>query len=171
MKRSDDEESLGEVLDREQGRKLRLLSTTKNSEQVCVFKPPEYKSILFTFDSIQTLLKSHRIGGLHQQKIRVIVVTSILGLLPEGDHKQSDIQYTPENTPSSWLFEYKYIQGRDIITKNLNAGTLKEFINVKKEDMEVFEDIFHNELLDAIKNVEKDLNDDNTDTIDNGLEK
>ena len=64
----------------------------KNSESVCKFKAPENITLFFSFDNIQTLLKSHRIGGPNQKEILVIVVCSILCYLPEGHKRISEIQ-------------------------------------------------------------------------------
>jgi hypothetical protein len=50
----------------------------QNSKSVCKFKP-HTKSTFFSFDNIQTLLKSHRIGG-DQRHTLAIVVCSILCL-------------------------------------------------------------------------------------------
>ena len=57
----------------------------KNSESVCLFKAPENVTLFFSYDNIQTLLKSHRVGGSHQSKVLAIVVCSILCLLPDGE--------------------------------------------------------------------------------------
>ena len=58
------------------------------------------------------------------------------------------------------------MRGKGILTRNLNANALKACIDVEKEEMNIFEEIFHNELLDAIRHVENDLNQDDIDTID-----
>lgn len=69
----------------------------KNSESVCIFKAPEMATLFFSFDNIQKLLKSHRIGGTHQKKVFAVIVCSILCLLPDGEFKQSLMQYTLNN--------------------------------------------------------------------------
>ena len=45
-----------------------LESILKNSQEICIFKPPEKLTLFFTFDNIQKLLKSHRIGGQNQKR-------------------------------------------------------------------------------------------------------
>ena len=44
-------------------------SVLKTSEKTCKFSPPGKSPLFFSFDNIQTLLKSHRIGGDHQKKV------------------------------------------------------------------------------------------------------
>ena len=40
-----------------------------NSEDVCKFSAPEKAFLFYSYDNIQTLLKSYRIGGNHQKKV------------------------------------------------------------------------------------------------------
>jgi hypothetical protein len=93
-------------------------------------------------------------------------VCSILCLLPEGNKKKSEIQYTCENTPANWLFQYKYQPEKNVLIKNLNAKTLKDCIQVDTEDMKVFEDIFNKDLENAMEYVKNDLSEDCQDSID-----
>ena len=79
----------------------------------------------FSYDNIQTLLKSHRVGGNHQNKVLVIVVCSILCLLPDGEEKKSLMQYVSEFCPANWYSEYQYEQKKQIFIEKLNTDTLK----------------------------------------------
>ena len=45
-----------------------LEKVLQNSEIACEFETPEKSSLFFSFDNIQTLFKSHRIGGEEQKK-------------------------------------------------------------------------------------------------------
>ena len=86
-------------------------------------------TLFFTFNNIQTLLKSHRIGGEHQRKILAIVVCSILCTSWEKD---LNIQFLHVNSPASWDTTYKYEpknhifidikEALDFVTKDMNES-------------------------------------------------
>ena len=78
-----------QVFSRQGGKSTRpvLEDILKQSEEICQFREPVGSTLFFSFDNIQTLLKSHRIGGEQQKKALAIVVTSILAQMPDGDMK------------------------------------------------------------------------------------
>ena len=49
-----------------------LEKVLQNSEIACEFEAPEKSSLFFSFDNIQTLFKSHMIGGEEQKKVLAI---------------------------------------------------------------------------------------------------
>ena len=138
----------------------------KNSESIYNFLAPENCSLFFTFDNIQTLLNSHRIGGEHQKKILAIVVCSILCLLPDGEGKKSEVQYTYENCPANWLFHYQYQPESKVFNKNINATIMKECLTIDTEESNIFEQIFENDLEKAINFVQNDMNENLQDSVD-----
>ena len=113
-----------------------LENILKNSESVCKFQANEGSSLFFTFDNIQTLLKSHRIGGEHQKKVLTIVVCSALCLQPDGE-KKSKIQYEYQNCPAYWLMEYKYQAETQVFDKSINIDVLKNCIQLETEDLNI----------------------------------
>ena len=148
------------------GNRNSLEQILKNSENVCKFISPEKSTLFFTFDNIQTLLKSHRIGGEQQSKILVIVVCSILCLQPDGEQKQSEIQYTCENAPATWLYQYKYDLQKKIIGQNISAAHLKDCIAISDSDRDIFEKIFEEDIKTALDFVKNDMNDNFEDSVD-----
>ena len=136
----------------------------KNSEGVCKFSTPEKRFLLFSFDNIQKLLKSYRIGGNHQKKILAIVVCSILCLL-FGD-ENCELQFKYENCPATWYSEYSYVKEKNIFVQQLDANTLKECIKVNEEDTKVINDYFESELKDALDAVSKDMDENLQDSVD-----
>ena len=142
-----------------------LENILKNSEDICKFEAPEHVTLLFSFDNIQTLLKSHRIGGEHQKKILAIVVCSIMCLMPDGKMK-SQIQYACENTPANWYSKYKYDSNKSMFVEELDASSLKNCLNMKEEELDIFNEVFEKDLKDALDFVEKDMGVDQQDTID-----
>ena len=142
-----------------------LEKVLKNSESVCKFKAPEHVTLLFSYDNIQTLLKTHRIGGAEQKKILTIVVCSILCLMPDGE-QLSQIQYSHKNTPANWYSEYTFEPEKKVFIEDLNATTLKECLNLEKEEMDIFNEIFEKDLEDALEFVKNDIDENNQDSID-----
>ena len=142
-----------------------LEAVLKNSESVCKFEAPENTTLFFSFDNIQTLLKSHRIGGAQQMKVLAIVVCSILCLMPDGD-KPSDIQYKLENTPAYWYSQYIYEATKKVVIQELNTSTLKDCLKLDKEETDIFNDFFEKDLKIALDFVENDLDDNQQDSID-----
>ena len=106
----------------------------KNSESVCIFKAPELTTLFFSFDNIQKLLKSHRIGGNHQKKVLAVIVCSILCLLPDGECKNT-IQYAVKNSPASWYSNYRFEAG--LVIEDISTESLKKCIKLSKEDYDV----------------------------------
>ena len=125
--------------------------------------PPPKSTLFFTFDNIQTLLKSHRIGGEHQKKILAIVVCSILCTTWE---KESNVQFAKENTPANWYTSYKYELKKDVYVAKLSSTALKECLTVSDEDEKLFNSIFETDIKEALDFVGKDMNENNEDTID-----
>ena len=136
-----------------------------NSEEVCKFKAPEMKTLFFSFDNIQTLLKSHRIGGFHQKKILAVVVCSIMCLLPDGE-EICKLQYSHENTPANWYSRYKFEPEKKIFTDNLSLSALKKCIKLDEEDVKIFNEIFESDLHTALMFVKNDLDENFQDSID-----
>ena len=135
----------------------------KNSESVCTFKAPDMTTLFFSFDNIQKLLKSHRIGGNHQKKVLAVIVCSILCLLPDGECKNT-LQYAVKNSPASWYSNYKFEAG--LVIEDISTETLKKCIKVSEEDHDVFNKVFENDLKDAIEYVKNDMNENQEDNID-----
>ena len=80
-----------------------------NSADVCKFSAPDKAFLFYSYDNIQTLLKSYRIGGNHPKKVLAIVVCSILRLMfMSEDGKHSELQFKHENSPANWYMEYTY---------------------------------------------------------------
>ena len=142
-----------------------------NSEEICTFKAPENAFLFFSFDNIQTHLKSYRIGGNKQKKALAIVVCSILCLVFESESesevdKPCTIQYNHENTPANWCTEYAYIAEKDIFVDKLSSSTLKKCIQLKKEELEILDEFFEKELKDALDIVNRDMGQNNLDSVD-----
>ena len=135
----------------------------KNSESVCIFKAPELTTLFFSFDNIQKLLKSHRIGGNHQKKVLAVIVCSILCLLPDGECKNT-IQYAVKNSPASWYSNYRFEAG--LVIEDISTESLKKCIKLSKEDYDVFKNVFHNDLKGAIEYVKNDIINGHEDSID-----
>ena len=122
-------------------------------------------TLLFSYDNIQTLLKSHRIGGAQQKKILTIVVCSILCLMPDGE-QLSNIQYSHENTPANWYSEYIFEPEKNMFIEDLNSTTLKECLNLEKEEIDIFNEIFEKDLEHALEFVKNDIDENQQDSID-----
>ena len=129
-----------QVFSKQGGKSTRpvLENILKNSEDICKFTEPVGSTIFFTFDNIQTLLKSHRICGDNQKKALAIVVTSILCLKPDGDDKKSMIQYKTENCPAAWLYQYKFNPENNCFSQKIDTKILKETLVLDEEDLKVF---------------------------------
>ena len=132
----------------------------KNSEKALKFKAPEMLTLFFSFDNIQTLLKSHRVGGEHQQKILAVVVCSIL-CLAWGE--ESYIQFASKNCPAYWYSNYKFEPKNKVFIESLSASTLKKCLEITDEESKVFNDFFENDLQDAL---DFDIQENNKDSID-----
>ena len=150
-----------QVFSKQGGKSTRpvLENILKNSEDSCKFTEPVGSSIFFTFDNIQTLLKSHRICGENQKKALAIVVTSILCLKPDGDEKKSSIQYKTENCPAAWLYQYKFNTENNCLIQRIDTAILKESMALDEEDLKLFEQYFEKELEKAIEYVKNDIQD------------
>lgn len=109
--------------------------------------------------------KSHGIGGAQQKKILTIVVGSILCLMPDGV-QLSSIQYSHENTPANWYSEYIFEPEKKIFIKDLNSTTLKECLNIEKEEIDIFNEIFEKDLEHALEFVKNDIDENQQDSID-----
>ena len=141
-----------------------LEKVLKNSEEICAFSAPEKTFLFFSFDNIQKLLKSYRIGGNHQKKILAIVVCSILCLF-FGD-KKCELQYKQENSPAHWYSEYTYVAGKQIFVQQLSSNILKKCVKVDEEDNKVINDFFENELKEALDAVTNDMDENQQDSVD-----
>lgn len=64
----------------------------KNSEVSCRYSAPEKAFLYYSFDNIQKLLKSYRIGGNHQKKVLAIVVCSILCMLFDNGNCSTNVR-------------------------------------------------------------------------------
>ena len=142
-----------------------LENILNNSVSICKFVEPKNFSLFFSFDNIQKLLKSHKVGGENQKKVLAIVVCSILCLKSDGQ-KQSDVQYRNENCPSYWLYDYKYNAETLLFNKCLDSAVLKNCVNLTEREVEMFEDIFEKELHQALDYVKQDMNENMQDSID-----
>ena len=105
----------------------------KNSEESLTFSAPEKSFLYFSFDNIQKLLKSYRIGGNHQHKVLAIVVCSILCLLFENGDKKCDLQYMWENTPALWYSEYTHVEDKDVYVDKLSTDTLQQCAKIREK--------------------------------------
>ena len=157
-----------QVFSRQGGKSTRpvLEDILKQSEEICQFREPVGSTLFFSFDNIQTLLKSHRIGGEHQKKALAIVVTSILSQMPDGDLKKSKIQYKTENCPGNWLYQYQYNAENKCLSQKIDTSVLKSCLAFNEEDHKLFEEYFEKELEDAIEFVKNDMEDDLQDSVD-----
>ena len=136
-----------------------------NSFDKCKFVEPKNISLFFSFDNIQKLLKSYRIGGSNQDKPLAVVVTSVLAMLPDGK-KESNIQYIAENSPENWFHDVKIDNKKQIPFENLDPSVLKSTIKNIKEESPKLSKIFIDGLATAIAYVEKDMESNETDSID-----
>ena len=157
-----------QVFSRQGGKSTRpvLEDILKQSEEICQFREPVGSTLFFSFDNIQTLLKSHRIGGEHQKKALAIVVTSILSQMPDGDLKKSKIQYKTENCPGNWLYQYQYNAENKCLSQKIDTSVLKSCLAFNEEDHKLFEEYFEKELEDAIEFVKDDMEDNLQDSVD-----
>ena len=135
----------------------------KNSEDALKFKAPEILTLFFSFDNIQTLLKSHRVGGEHQQKILAVVVCSIL-CLAWGE--ESYIQFATKNCPAYWYSNYKFEPKNNVFIESLSSSTLKKCLDITAEEAKIFNDFFENDIQDALDFVANDIQENNEDSID-----
>ena len=69
---------------------------------------PKKVTVFLSFDNIQKMLMTHRLGAVSESKPLVVVVTSALATLPEGENTKSEIQYESNNSPANWLHKYSY---------------------------------------------------------------
>ena len=112
-----------------------LENILKNSQDFCKFKALENITLLFSYDNIQTLLKSHRIGGgQHKQRLSV-VICSVVCLAPDGLDTKCDIQY---------------------VSKTLQQ-TGYQVISLRRKRIFLSIEIFENILKEALEYVEKDV--------------
>ena len=157
-----------QVFSKQGGKSTRpvLENILKNSEEICQFKEPVGSTIFFTFDNIQTLLKSHRIQGEQGKKALAIVVTSILCLKPDGDKKKSLIQYKTEYCPGNWLYQYQYMPENQCFSLKIDTDILKECIAFDEEEKKLFEEYFERELEEAIEFVKNDMHENLQDSVD-----
>ena len=138
-----------------------------NSEDVCKFSAPEKAFLFYSYDNIQTILKSYRIGGNHQKRVLAIVVCSILCLMfMSEDGKHCELQYKHVNSPANWYKEYMYVPEKDIFVEQLSSNILKQCAQLEKEEIKVIDDFFENELKDALDYVSKDIDDNLEDSVD-----
>ena len=135
----------------------------KNSEDLLKFKAPDHSTLFFSFDNIQTLLKSHRVGGDQQKKVLAVVVCSIL-CTSWGE--RSCIQYKTQHCPAFWYSSYKFEKRKSVLTELLNTTTLKKCLEVEKDEEKVFNDFFEMDLIDALDFVKNDIFENNEDSID-----
>ena len=135
-----------------------------NSLVECKFVEPKNKSLFFSFDNIQKLLKSYRIGGKNQEKALAVVVTSVLAILPDGK-TESDIQYIAENSPEFWFHDIEIDKKNQVIFEKLNSTALKSTIKNVKEESSVLSDIFRDSLKEALKYVDNDMDSNSSDSI------
>ena len=137
------------------------------SNSVLSFKVtlPDLTTCNLSFDNIQCMLKSHRLGPLSNAKPIVVVTTSALATLPEG-FLQSDIQYQSKLSPSYWLYSFKYDQEKDLYINELDKSVLKEIASCDTEDHKIIKQIFDEELEKAFNYVYNDLDSNDCDSID-----
>ena len=135
-----------------------------NSEASLKFSAPQKSFLYFSFDNIQKLLKSYRIGGSH--KVLAIVVCSILCLLFENGGQNYELQYKSENTPASWYSEYNYVKETDIFVETLSSDILRKCAKVEEEELKVIDKYFEVELKDALDFVANDLDENLKDSVD-----
>ena len=129
-----------------------------NSADDCKFTAPKNGFLFYSFDNIQTLLKSYRIGGNHQKKALAIVVCSILCLMFLAENiEPCELQFDHENTPASWYTEYTYVKDKGVFAEQLSSNTLQKCIHLKKEEEKVLDDFFEAELKYALEAVNKDM--------------
>ena len=143
-----------------------LEKVLKNSEESLTFSAPEKSFLYFSFDNIQKLLKSYRIGGNHQHKVLAIVVCSILCLLFENGDKKCDLQYMWENTPALWYSEYTHVEDKDVYVDKLSTDTLRQCAKMEKNNLNVIDEYFENELKDALNFVAADMDESLRDSVD-----
>ena len=86
-------------------------------------------------------------------------------LMPDGKMK-SQIQYACENTPANWYSKYKYDSNKSMFVEELDTSSLKNCLNMKEEELDIFNEVFEKDLKDALDFVEKDMGVDQQDTID-----
>ena len=139
----------------------------KNSADICKFTPPDKEFLFFSFDNIQTLLKSYRIGGNQQKKALAIVVCSILCLVFMGENDMSsELQFSHENTPANWYTQYKYETSKGVFVDQLSTNSLKECINLAVEEEKVVDDYFEHEINCALNAVDKDMDENLVDSVE-----
>ena len=85
--------------------------------------------------------------------------------MPDGV-QLSSIQYSHENTPANWYSEYIFEPEKKIFIKDLNSTTLKECLNIEKEEIDIFNEIFEKDLEHALEFVKNDIDENQQDSID-----
>ena len=141
-----------------------LEKVLQNSEIACEFETPEKSSLFFSFDNIQTLFKSHRIGGEEQKKVLAIVVCSIMCV---AWAELTRIQFLSANSPACWYAEYTYDSKKDVYIDKLDSKILKTCAKIENEEEEnIISEYFEKELETAIVYVNDDMNKNNIDSID-----
>ena len=126
-----------------------------NSHIKCKFEDPKHYSLYVSFDNIQQLQKSHRLTGQEQQKIYGIIVTSILGILPDGD-KIDKIQYQARNSLSNWFTDLKLDETNQIVYNKLDFDCLKDIASISEANEKIIDDFFIQDLKNELDIVKKE---------------
>ena len=125
------------------GSKYTLDIVLQNSVVKSLFNPEHHikKSLMLSYDNIQTLLKSHVIANSDKGVTLAIVVTSVCASQIDGG-KSSDMQYKIEHAPEFWNRKYQYHNVNDVLINVLDSEVLKEISVVKESDQKVVHGYF-----------------------------
>ena len=142
-----------------------LLKSEKTSQRIC----KDGIECWYSFDNIQKLFKIHRLYGDNQNKVIARVLTSVVRYYPDG-LMLSDIQYKMDNNPMKWLYSFEVNGETTIFGDKLDKGVLLSMIKPSEDDLNIVLGRWDFDIDDAIKKVEKELEEGKIDIIDQMIE-
>ena len=72
-------------------------------------------------------------------------------LAPDGLDTKCDIQYISKKSPANWLSSYQFEKEKNIFVDKIHASTLTNFLKLEQEDSGAFNEIFENDLKEALE--------------------
>ena len=76
------------------------------------------------------------------------------------------IQNVSKHSPANWLSSYQFEKEKNIFVDKIQASTLKHCLKLEQEDSGAVDEIFENDLKEALEYVEKDVDENLQDSID-----
>ena len=99
----------------------------KNTEITCQFKDDKKYSLFLSYDNIQTIGKSYRLTSTERDKVFGVIVTSLLGVLPDG-FQVCDVQFQGFNNPTWWFSMFDFDHESQTFFNKLDPEGLREML-------------------------------------------